>query len=230
MSGKRVVGLASFVGLVGAALLLVSLSSCAHNQHLESITVSPSTFTFFAPLSPGATPNVVPLTAYGTYIHPPETINITNQVTWSSDQTLVADVSSSGQLTAGVACGVADVSASVFTDGGNPKGPVVVGTMTVTVEGPSSQGCPQGTETTNLSVTVSPMADGNVTSSPPGIDCGATGNTGCAFPFPAGSIVTLTASPVSPHSFLNWSGCTPASATTCNVTLSTNVAVTATFN
>jgi hypothetical protein len=228
MMGKRVIRWASILGLVDAGVLLVSLSSCAHNQQLVSITVSPPSFTFFAPLGPGVPPNVIPLTAYGAYIHPPETKNITSQVIWSSDQTLVADVSSSGDLTAGVACGVANVSASVYTDRGNPNGPVVVGTMTVTVDGPASQGCPQGTATNSLSVDVTAgAADGLIVSSPAGINCGST----CSASFPAGSSVVLTATPNSGKSFLGWAaGCSSVSGTTCTVTLSSDVIVSASFN
>lgn len=232
MSGKRVVRLASFVGLAGAAVFLVSLSSCARDQQLQSITVSPATFTFFAPLAPGETPNVIQLSAYGAYIHPPETKNITNQVTWASNQTLAADVNGSGQLTAGQGCGVSTVSASVFTSGGNPKGNVVVGTMTVTVLGPASEGCPQGTATDALTVTVSPIADGNVTSSPAGINCGASaGATGCNSSFPTSSSVTLTEAPANGHTFLGWGGgvCS-GTANTCTVIMNANLTVTATFD
>lgn len=227
MSGKRL-GWVAIAGLVSAAFSFLSLSSCARNQDLESITVSPSAFTFFAPLTAGEKPNVIPLTAYGNYIHPPQTKNITGQVTWSTDQSLVADVSTSGQLTAGVNCGVANVSASVYTDGGNTNGPVVAGTMTVTVEGPASQGCPQGTATFNLSVSVTANpGDGSIVSSPTGITCGST----CSAPFSQGASVSLTATPISGKSFLGWaSGCTSVSGNTCNVTMNSDVIVSASFN
>lgn len=70
---------------------------------------------------------------------------------------------------------------------------------------------------------------GKVTSSPAGIDCGAT----CQAQFPANSQVTLTAEPdaATGSLFGGWSGggCT-GNANTCNVTVDQAKTVTATFN
>lgn len=216
----------SIAVLIALATLLLIASSCAHNHDLVSISISPSAFTYFSAAPPNVQQTPIPLTAYGTYIHPPNTIDITNQVTWASDNTIVADVSSAGQLTAGVACGVGNISAS-FYNGGNKNGSVVVGFMTVTVEGPASEGCPQGTSTNNLSVQVTNGADGVIVSSPAGINCGTT----CSAAFPASSSVALTATPNAGHAFVGWvSGCTSISGSTCSVTLNTSVTVTAQFN
>jgi Divergent InlB B-repeat domain/Bacterial Ig-like domain (group 2) len=217
----------SIAVLVVVGTFLLIASSCAHNHDLVSITISPSSFTYFSPAPPNVQQTPVPLTAYGTYIHPPDTRDITSQVTWASNNTLVADVSATGQLMDGVACGVGDISASFYTDGGNKNGPVVVGFMTVTVEGPASEGCPQGTSTNNLSVQVTNGPDGVIVSSPAGINCGTT----CTAAFPASSQVSLTATPNPPHAFIGWvSGCTSISGSTCSVTLNTSVTVTAQFN
>jgi hypothetical protein len=212
--------------LIVCGVALLSSSSCARSQQLTGITILPSAFTYFSPAT-GTQQTPIPLTAYGIYIHPPETKDITSQVTWASDQTIVADVSSGGGLTAGVACGIANVSATFYTDG-NQSGNVVVGLMTVTVEGPASQGCPQGTSTQNLSVDVtSGAADGTIVSSPAGINCGTT----CSAAFATGSSVALTATPISGHNFLGWAGgCTSSSATVCNVTMDSDVIVTASFD
>jgi Divergent InlB B-repeat domain/Bacterial Ig-like domain (group 2) len=219
------------LAVLGTSLL--GLWSCARNQQLETITISPSSFTYFSPAAAGVTQTPIPLTAYGSYIHPPENKVITGQVTWSSDNSLVADVSSSGQLTAGVACGVANISATVYTDHGNTSGNAVVGFMTATVEGPSSEGCPTGTATNNLSVNITAgSADGVIASSPAGITCGA-GETVCAAAFPSSSSVSLTATPNSGNSFLGWSGCQSVTGTdglTCNVTMTGNLTVSASFN
>jgi hypothetical protein len=214
--------------LVGAAGLLSSLSSCARNQQLEGIAISPSAFTYFSPAAPNAPQNAIPLTAYGAYIHPAQTKIITSEVTWASDETIVANVTSGGQLTAGTSCGVANISASVYTDAGNPNGNVVVGYMSVTVEGPPSEGCPSGTATQNLSVDVTNgAADGTIASTPAGIDCGAT----CSATFPTASTVSLTATPNQGQQFLGWaSGCTSSSGNTCNVTMNSDVIVSASFN
>jgi hypothetical protein len=217
----------SIFGLAVAGCLLSSLSSCARSQQLEGITISPSGFTYFSPAAPNAPQTPIQLTAYGSFIHPPQTKNITSQVTWTSDQAIVADVSSSGGLTAGTACGTANITATYATDG-NANGNLIVGFMTVTVEGPASEGCPTGTATQNLTVSVSNgAADGTITSTPSGIDCGPT----CAATFPAASVVTLTAVPVAGHNFLGYqSGCTSISGSTCSVTMDSDVTVTASFD
>ncbi len=216
--------------LIVAASSLLSLSSCARDQQLQGITISPATFTYFSAGPPGVQQTPIPLTAYGSYIHPQENKDITSKVTWASDNTVVADVSSAGQLTDGLACGVANISASFFTSG-NKSGNVVVGFMTVTVEGPASQGCPQGTATHNLSVNVTTgAADGVIASSPAGINCGIT----CSAAFPASSSVALTAAPIAGKAFGGWaSGCTTVTGNgglTCNVTMNTDVTVSASFN
>jgi hypothetical protein len=68
---------------------------------------------------------------------------------------------------------------------------------------------------------------GSVTSSPSGINCGAT----CLHAFVTGSVVTLTETPAADSTFAGWSGggCAGTS-TTCQVTMSSNQSVTATFN
>lgn len=220
--------------LVGTALALMSLSSCARSQKLEGITISPASFTYFSPVPSNVTQVPIPLTAFGSYIHPPANKNITNQAIWASDNPNVAIVSSSGgALTAGPACGIANISASVYTDNGNTSGNVIVGYMTVTVEGPASQGCPTSTATSNLSVDITAgTADGTIVSSPTGINCGGSNNI-CSAAFPTSSSVALTATPNSGKSFLGWgSGCPSVSGNglTCTVTMNGSVTVSASFN
>ena len=221
---RNVCGVAAFLCVT---LGLLQLSSCARSQQLTGVTISPSSYTYYSPAVAGAQQTPVTLTAYGTYIHPPETKVITSQVTWSIDNPLVANISSGGQLTDGTVCGVANITATAYTDG-KTGGNVQVGTMTVTVQGPASQGCPQGTATNNLSIDISAGAtDGTIVSSPSGINCGAT----CTATFPSSSSVALTATPNSGKSFLGWgSGCTTVSGNTCNVTMNGDVTVQASFN
>jgi hypothetical protein len=76
-----------------------------------------------------------------------------------------------------------------------------------------------------LTVTVSGGGMGTVTSSPTGINCGAT----CTANFPTGTNVTLTANASNGSTFAGWSnGCTGTGA--CVVSMTGAVAVTATFN
>jgi hypothetical protein len=214
------------VAILIFAAVLLNLSSCARSQKLQAITISPSAFTYGSAATPGVQQTPIPLTAYGSFIHPPETKDITTSVTWASDVTPVAIVDSSGHLTAGTSCGIANISATMFTSG-DTSGNVVVGTMTTTVEGPASEGCPQSTATHNLSVNVTAgAADGVITSSPGGISCGPT----CSAPFAANSQVSLTAVPNNGKLFLGWGGCTSVSVNTCSVTLDSDTTVTASFN
>ena len=78
-----------------------------------------------------------------------------------------------------------------------------------------------------LTLSAAGSGSGTVTSSPAGIDCGAT----CSFKFPIGSEVALTATPA--HSiFSSWSvgSCNSDILDPCQVAMSSDTAVTATFN
>jgi Divergent InlB B-repeat domain len=77
-----------------------------------------------------------------------------------------------------------------------------------------------------LTVTKSGNGTGGVTSSPAGIDCGAT----CSHAFPEGAQITLTAAPSADSEFAGWSGGGCSGTGTCVVTMGTSdVTVTATF-
>jgi hypothetical protein len=213
--------------LVIVAIALLSVSSCGDPQKLQSIQIVPSSFTYGGAAASGSIQTPIPLAAYGTYIHPPETKDITDQVIWASNVTPVANVSSTGQLTAGSSCGGSNISASVYTDGGNKNGNVVVGYMFVTVDGPASLGCtPAGTPPT-LTVNFSGSGLGTVISSPAGIDCSAPSS--CNAEFPAGSSINLAGNPTAPSTTVIWNGCGTVMGTTCNVILENSVTVTATF-
>jgi hypothetical protein len=83
-------------------------------------------------------------------------------------------------------------------------------------------GAPQYTLTVGKMLT----GDGTITSSPAGIDCGAT----CTATFPAGTVVTLTATPHGNSRFTAWNG-TPgcAVAPTCTITMDGDRTATAIF-
>jgi hypothetical protein len=126
----------SIAALIAAATFLFSLSSCAFNQHLVSITVSPSgssiTLTGIGQDLP------TQFTALGNYIHPPETRDITSTAVWSTDtpSIIFMDAKTPGLVhTTGEGCGSnLGVSARVYSDPSNPSaGSVVVGSATVSV-------------------------------------------------------------------------------------------------
>jgi Divergent InlB B-repeat domain len=75
-------------------------------------------------------------------------------------------------------------------------------------------------------ITVTKTGQGTVTSSPAGIDCGAT----CAQPFRDGTSVVLTAEPSAGFVFSGWSGACSGTACTIADTGSAGIAVSATFS
>ncbi|MGB2605258.1 MAG: hypothetical protein WBC78_16800 [Candidatus Sulfotelmatobacter sp.] len=229
----------SIIALIAAATTLLSVTSCGDSQTLQSITIQPGTETFGASDTPvienrGST---VQLRALGSYLHPPVTKDITNQVTWVSNTTQMFTVNSTGLLTAtGLACGGTLVSATLQTNtdgsGLSSSGAIVTGFMTANVvcftSTTSGGGGGTGGAEPTISVTFSGTGSGTVTSSPLGLSCASTA-TICNGQFPTGSNVTLTATPFG--TFGGWSGCGLVSGDTCTVeNLTTNVVVSAAFN
>jgi List-Bact-rpt repeat protein/PASTA domain-containing protein len=76
-----------------------------------------------------------------------------------------------------------------------------------------------------LTVSKSGSGTGTVTSSPAGIQCGAT----CSGDFDEGTQVTLTATPAAGFGFAGWSGGGCTGTGTCKVTMDADTSVTATF-
>ena len=130
----------ALAGLLVAVFWLASLSACGHEQQLVSISVEPSTETFGSASTPldldrGAN---VQLRALGSFIHPPVTKDITNQVVWVSNTPDMVTVSSTGLITpTGRACGGTIISATVTTNHSSANissnGAIVTGTMQANV-------------------------------------------------------------------------------------------------
>ncbi len=78
---------------------------------------------------------------------------------------------------------------------------------------------------TTYTLTTTVTGSGTLTSSPSGINCGAT----CSASFNSGTSVTLTAAPAAGYSFTGWSGACSGTATTCAVTMSAARSASATF-
>lgn len=218
------------LGAGTALTCLLATLSCAHDQQLVSIDIQPTTETFGdsnTPVSADAGLSVN-LRAFGHYIHPVVTKDITNQATWTSNTPGIVTVDSSGVLTAtGNACGNALVFATFQTNKSNggrgSTGAIVVGQMTANVvcEGSSSGG---GTSTFALTVDIT--GTGTISSIPAGLGCSFS----CTGSFPSGSFVSLSATPSGGATTANWAGCDSVVGNTCNVTLLNNRTVSVTFS
>lgn len=79
-----------------------------------------------------------------------------------------------------------------------------------------------------LSVTLAGDGVGNVSSVPPGIDCG-DGGTDCRAPYGADSVVVLTAQAGGGSTFTGWGGACSGNTLTCTVTMDADHEVSATF-
>jgi len=223
----------SIAALIIAASFLLSVSSCGDPQELVGITVQPGSVTFGAsniPVSADAG-LITQLTALGTYIHPPVTKDITKQVTWTSSDNQEVTVSPTGLITVtGVVCGPNTlISATLTTNadgsGVSSSGAVVTGSMTASVVCFTNTGGGAGAAPI---LTVNFLGGGTGTVTSPTFSCASTAIS-CVDSFPAGTTVTLTATPVAPSTFGGWSGgCTGTS--TCVLLLQTDTTVTATFN
>lgn len=216
------------------AAFMVSALSCGRDQQLVSIEIQPAVETVGAtniPVSADAGP-IVQLRALGTYIHPPVTKDITDQVTWASNTTDMFTVSATGFLTAtGEACGGTLVSATANTStsagGISSSGAIVTGYMTANVVCQTATGGGGGPA---LGLTFGGQGTGNVTSNPPGLSCASSAGV-CAAQFPLGTVVTLTATPTAPSTFSGWTGCSTApNVNPCMITLEANSFLTVAFN
>jgi hypothetical protein len=195
--------------LMVTAATLLSMSSCARDQKLEGITVTPSSATF------GGVGAQIQFKAIGTYIHPPESKDVTAKATWSIDSQNLVTIDAPGLVTAINDCGTGNVMASI-QDGGN----YVLGTGFVTAAGVGTTACNSAALTVTLSGT------GTVTSSPGGISCPSGA---CSAAFPLDSTVVLTATPTAPATAVVWGGGCAPSGTTCTATLNTNETISVTF-
>jgi hypothetical protein len=208
------------LALIVAATFFFSLSSCGFNQHLVSISIAPSAYTFGS-----VDPNLfVGFAATGTYEHPPKTIDITNIVTWGSDTPQVVQISNMGVATPNTNCGTANISAS-FYDSPNL---VSSNSAAITVDGPASSGCTPAGPQPILTVDFAGSGTGTVTG---GLSCSTPSS--CNEQFATGSTIVLTATATGSSTFAGWSGCTStsgANSSVCTVMLEINTTVTATFD
>src|SRR3984957_17028694 len=191
MNRKRL----ALAALIIAAIAFSSMSSCARGTQLQSITIQPTSGTFG-----GVDPSLTfQLKALGTYIHPPKTVDITNQVNWQSDATQVVQVTSAGVASPNTDCG----TAQVFAEMHDHDNDIVSNQATIIVEGPANEGCtPAGTQPI-ATISFAGLGTGTVTGS--GVNC--TSPTSCTYQFMAGTTLTLTASATGSSTFGGWNNC-----------------------
>ncbi len=119
--------------------VLLTLVSCARDQQLVSIAVQPSAgFVFEGYGAQGQ------FTAFGTYIHPPETKDITDKVVWSLDIANFGTLTPTGQLTytRTDGCGSGNVTATFYSNSSNPTaGSVMAASAPVTGANNGSASC-----------------------------------------------------------------------------------------
>jgi hypothetical protein len=196
------------VALILAAISLLCVPSCGYNQHLISIQVVP----------PGATFNSVgsslTFKALGTYLHPPATKDITDQVKWSVDSQDLVTITNTSLVTDVSICGSGNLMASLY-DAPN----YVFGTAFLKGGGVGTATCNQAI----LSVNVA--GSGSVVDSTGAINCPGT----CSAAYTLGSQIGLTATPGAGAALSSWANCSSFAGNTCTVLLNVDTTVTATF-
>jgi hypothetical protein len=110
--------------LIPSAILM---AGCAAPQKLESVTVLPADTTL------ESTGTQVHYKAYGVFVHPPQTLDITNSVAWASSSPQIISVDSTGVADYVTGCGTDILITATYTHNGS----VMVGTATVTGKDPT---------------------------------------------------------------------------------------------
>jgi hypothetical protein len=116
--------------------IVSTLSSCAHDETLNSISIEPQNTTI---TGSGVE---VHFTALGHYSHPPNTKDITDLVTWASSVPQIIPVDQHGVATSTLGCGT-NLEITATSNTNTPKAnSVVVGSVTVSVKQLNDPNCP----------------------------------------------------------------------------------------
>jgi uncharacterized protein YjdB len=125
-------------------MLSALLIGCGHPTQLVEMSLNPTTATVIGRGVQGQ----VQFTAYGRFIHPDETRDISTQVTWTSSIPDVATVDSKGLVTSGLACGSTTITATAGRNlqgvGSDSNIRTAIGTFVVA--DPNDPLCPKGTQ------------------------------------------------------------------------------------
>lgn len=140
--------------------------------------------------------------AIGTYAGSSQTRDLTSQVKWTSSDTRVATVDSTGVVTATASCSNIGSGPEATITAVAPNGSSLSGTATFAVGSCGSANSP------SLTVHEAGQGSGRVISNPAGISC--SGGEGCTGNFSLNATATLTASPNSGSIFGGFSAsCAP---------------------
>ncbi len=145
--------------------------------------------------------------------------------------------SSPAGINCGATCSASYTSGTVVTLTATPAGGSTfggwsgagcsgTGTCVVTMNAAQNVTATFTLQSYTLTVSKTGTGSGTVTSSPAGINCGAT----CSASYTSGTVVTLTATPAGGSTFGGWSGAGCSGTGTCVVTMNAAQTVTATFN
>jgi uncharacterized repeat protein (TIGR02543 family) len=212
---------AYYAGISATATVTVSVSSTTPN--VPAVTIIPSAVTL---TGAGA---VTQLIAIGNLTGNGVVQNLTNNVTWSSSGFTNVSVTQTGLVTSLISPPSGTTAVSTVTAiGVDTTGSVVTASIAVTVAPPAAPASSNQT----LTLFEVGTGTGNITGSgaSPGLSCG-NGGTVCGAAYPQGTVITLTATPASGHTFAGWTGnCAVATPTSCTVTMSNNQTIGATFN
>jgi hypothetical protein len=113
---------------LAVVLVILLVPSCGREQKLVAITLQPGEgFVFEGPGAQGQ------FTALGTFIHPPETKDITSRVVWKIDIANFGTLTQTGLITyeRGDGCGLGNVTATYYSDPNNQASSLVTATAPV---------------------------------------------------------------------------------------------------
>jgi hypothetical protein len=198
---------------------------------LETISITPSSYTVTGTGAP-LHAFTLPFRAYGHFINPTETVEITDQVVWTADATEIATIETSPDPNPGLvtptgngSCGLVNVTAAagknIIGSGSSNNNAVVTQTATFTVDDTSNLNC-GGIQAPSLGVVES--GSGTVISTPVGINCTSNANE-CTATYSSGTLVTLTASVPTTFS----PNCITLNPTSCEIIMNASAVVSATF-
>ncbi len=205
-------------GLTASTTLTVVVSTSASSATLAIIPTSANAT--FA----GETTQFI---AIGNLTGGTATVNLTNNVSWSSSDVSVETIDQSGLATA-QAINQSTNSTTITAIGTTNTGSLITATATLT-----------SVPTTNtvvlptLAVYMTGLGTGTVTSSPGTLACGSSAaGASCTNSYSLGATVTLTATPASGSTFAGWSSncAVTGNPLQCSIVVSNNETVGAIFN